>query len=486
VIGPVVLPADCGTMIRACDIELARRGDLLAWLRLAWPGYKTPRHIRYLTQKLEQVECGEIRRLIIAKPPRHGKSMCVSGWIARILARSRQKYVMHASYGQEFIDGWGRKIRRIIEGAAREVWPSTQAGTSRAANCMELSNGCEYYAVGRGGPATGRGAHFLILDDMLKDRQEADSEAIIKVLIEWYSEVAYTRLMPGGAVVIIATRWSVDDLTGWLLKNHPEEGWEVVSMPAIAEAGDLIGRQPGEALWPEEYPVSRLMEIKSQLTNEQGSRAWGALFQQNPIPAAGAMFRREWFRRFQLPLVAAPVEITLASWDTANKDNEVHDWRVGQIWKRTPDGCYMVDRQRGHYDYPTLRRVASAQIATHVPHCALIEDKGTGTALIADLRECPEAKSGKTRIVAVDPGNRSKVMRAQGVSPMVEAGRVWIPEGVAFGDETVAEAASFPWGKNDDDVDAMSQALEFLRTAGSIDIMGDNLMWAAMPTSGAM
>jgi hypothetical protein len=146
-----------------------------------------------------------------------------------------------------------------------------------------------YYAVGRGGPITGRGAHLLIIDDPIKDREEVNSEAIRRALHEWYSTVAYTRLQPRAAIVLIATRWHQDDLAGWLLREHSDEKWDVVNMPAIAEA-DEAWRKEGEALWASHFPLQTLELIKSAI----GSSAWAALYQQRPSAAEGAIFRRDW------------------------------------------------------------------------------------------------------------------------------------------------------------------------------------------------
>src|SRR5215472_9447786 len=155
---------------------------------------------------------------------------------------------------------------------------------------FSLTAGGSYYAVGRGGPITGRGAHLLLVDDPLKDAEEARSETIRRGLHEWYASVAYTRLQAGAAIVLIQTRWHEDDLAGWLLREHSQEGWEVVSLPAVAERDEDFRRE-GEALWPEEFPLRVLEQIRQAI----GSAAWTSLYQQRPAAAEGAIFKRTWF-----------------------------------------------------------------------------------------------------------------------------------------------------------------------------------------------
>lgn len=465
-------PSDPVAEIRRVDAESARRGDLFAWLRLAWPAYATPPHIRLLGAALEAAEAGDVR-LMVEMPPRHGKSMAVAGWIARYLLRRAHRSVIHVTYGQEYAEDWGRRVRRVI--AEQAVWPERSIlPDSRSASRLTLDHGAEYFAVGRGGPITGRGAHLLVIDDPLKDRDEADSPAIRRQLHQWYAEVAYTRLMPGGSVVIVSTRWHEDDLAGWLTREHAGQGWRVIRLPALAVADDPLGRPLGEALWPERFPAARLEEIRAQLSDEQGSRAWSALYQQSPIPAEGALLRAEWFRRWTHAPIG--VDFRVLSYDTAAKDRDIHDWSVGQAWARAESGYFLEHQYRAHWDYPTLRRCVSQHALAHRPDAVLIEDAGTGTALIADLQA-----STRLPVVPVTP-RQSKVTRAQAVSPLLESGRVWIPEGVPWGAGLLDECAAFPLGANDDQVDAMTQALAYLRAARPIAVDGP----AEIPLAGGM
>jgi len=196
--------------------------------------------------------------LILLCPPRHGKSLLAAQMFpAWYLGRHPDRFAISASYGQELADDFGRKVRNLVSDPLhRAIFPGCRlSDDSSSMRRFNTTAGGSYYAVGRGGPITGRGAHLLIIDDPIKDREEAQSEAIRHGLHEWYSSVAYTRLQPGAAIVLIQTRWHQDDLAGWLLREHVEEGWEVVSFPAIAERDEGFRRE-GEPLWPKSATVA--------------------------------------------------------------------------------------------------------------------------------------------------------------------------------------------------------------------------------------
>src|SRR5439155_13614803 len=199
---------------------------------LCFPSFQHAKHIAQICDHLEAVERGEIRRLMMNLPPRHGKSLLASQFFpAWYFGKHSDRFIISSSYGQELSDDFGRKVRNLVDDALHKaVFPEcVLAGDSTSMRRFNSTQGGAYYAVGRGGPITGRGAHVLLIDDPLKDREEAQSETIRRGLHEWYSSVAYTRLQPGGAVVLCATRWHEDDLAGWLLKEHGDEGWHVLN-----------------------------------------------------------------------------------------------------------------------------------------------------------------------------------------------------------------------------------------------------------------
>src|SRR5690606_19734468 len=261
-----------------------------------WPGYRDAAHHRLIARHLEAVERGEIKRLMITMPPRHGKSMLASELFpAWYLGRNPDHYVVTATYAQELADDFGRKVKNQIEDPAYQaICPGVGlADDSKSAKRFHIegsAGGFEhsttqrgaFYAVGVGGPLTGRGAHLLLIDDPVKNREDADSEVIRRKTMDWYTSTAYTRLMPGGRIVIIQTRWHEADLSGWLQDGHQDEGWTLLKLPASVN--------DGAPLWPEHYPLEALERIKRALP----ARDWSALYQQRPQPDEGNFFKRDW------------------------------------------------------------------------------------------------------------------------------------------------------------------------------------------------
>jgi len=446
----------------AVQAELARR-HLIEYIRFVYPEYDAAPHLASLAESLERVERGDCKRLMIWMPPRHGKSFQTSEFFpAWIMGRDPRKRIIHCTYAQDLADDFGRKVRNNIrDDRFQQVFDTRLADDSAAAARFSTSAGGSYYAVGIGGPITGRGADILLIDDPIKNRQDAESETIRRQQKDWYRSTAYTRLMPGGAIIIIQTRWHGDDLSGWLLRDHPEENWEVISFPAIAELGDALGRIPGSALWPDKYPIEVLQKIKMQL----GGREWTALFQQSPTPAEGAIFKLPWFRRYSR-YGEASIRL-IHSWDTGIKPDQINDPSVCETWAETENGWYLLDVFLQRLEYPDLRRAVENLAAGKNPSVILIEDKGSGQSLIQDLQ-----RTTRLPVIAVDPGARSKIFRAQGVSPLIEAGKVWLPEKADWLPDFESEIAGFPAAPHDDQVDAMSQALEYLRDSQRIDLPG--------------
>jgi hypothetical protein len=241
---------------------------LISYAAYQWPGYRDAAHHRLIARHLEAVERGDITRLMITMPPRHGKSMLASEFFpAWYLGRNPDHYVVTATYAQELADDFGRKVKNQIEDPLYQaIFPGVGlADDSKSAKRFHIDGaigGYEhaisqrgaFYAVGVGGPLTGRGAHLLLIDDPVKNREDAESEVIRRKVKDWYTSTAYTRLMPGGRIVVIQTRWHEDDLTGWLQLEHEHEGWTVLNLPAIDD--------DGEALWPEQYDIETLEKIR--------------------------------------------------------------------------------------------------------------------------------------------------------------------------------------------------------------------------------
>ena len=440
---------------------------LIAYAAYQWPSYKAAPHHRLIARHLEAVERGETARLMISMPPRHGKSLLSSEFFpAWYLGRNPSHYVIAATYSQELADDFGRKVRdQIADPAFQAIFPGCRLKgdsksskrfhvTQERADTLATDLDGAYFASGIGGPLTGRGAHLLLIDDPVKNREEAESEAFRRRNKDWYTSTAYTRLMPGAKVVIIQTRWHEDDLTGWQLREHAHEGWTVLSLPAIAEDHDILGRQRGDPLW-DQYPIAALDRIKEAI----GTRDWSALYQQRPAPAEGGIFKAEWFRRYKAPRDDYP-EVVL-SWDTAYKPEELNDPSVCSVWGVHESGYDLLYVSSRRMEYPDLKAHAIGLAADWKPTAVLIEDKGSGQSLIQDLR-----RETLQPVVAIQPkGN--KVIRASGVSAMVEAGKVALPQQAAWLTDYEIEMTTFPSAPHDDQVDSTSQFLEWARLRAS-------------------
>jgi predicted phage terminase large subunit-like protein len=429
----------------------AARESLPCYSILQFPRFEFAAHTRAIVDHLEAVECGEIRRLMIFMPPRHGKSLIATQMFpAWYLGRHPDRFVISASYSQDLSDDFGRKVRNLVSDPLhRAVFPTCMlSDDSSSMRRFNTTIGGAYYAVGRGGPITGRGAHLLIIDDLLKDAEEAQSETIRRALHEWYSSVAYTRLQPGAAIVLIATRWHEDDLAGWLLREHDDEGWTVLSMPAIAER-DESWRKEGEPLWPSHFPLQTLELNKSAI----GSAAWASLYQQRPAAAEGAIFKREWWQHYTDQPTAGRIA---QSWDTSFGKNTQGDYSVCTTWAATNNGYYLLNVWRARVDFPALKAQLVSQAGFWHPSAILVEDTASGQSLIQELR---------TTNLPILPikADSDKVSRASAVTPLIESGRVFLPQSTGWLQDFIDELAAFPNGAHDDSVDSLTQALNYLR-----------------------
>lgn len=427
--------------------------DLACYAIAQYPAFELAAHTRAIVDKLEAVERGEIKRLMIFLPPRHGKSLLSTqifpSWY---LGRNPNHYVISASYSQDLADDFGRKVRNLVADPLHTaVFPkcllSDDSGGMRRFN---TTAGGSYFAVGRGAGLTGRGAHLLLLDDLLKDREEANSETVRRNLHEWYGSVAYTRLQPGGAIINVQTRWHEDDLGGRLLREQAEDGWDVLCLPAIADKVEIF-RKEGEALWPDKYPLPALEKIRNAI----GSAAFISLYQQRPSAAEGAVFQRSWWRTYSEP--PAQIKRVIFSVDTAFKTGTENDWTVCTVWAVTVNGFYLLHLWRQRVELPDLKRKLIQLAADWSPNVIVIEDAASGQSLIQELR------AGTTLPVRAVSVERDKVSRAHAVTPVIEAGKVFIPEKAPWVESFLDELASFPNAAFDDCVDSVTQALNFLR-----------------------
>ena len=436
------------------DNVLGLAADDLALYSLAqWPRFQLAPHHELLVDNLEAAARGELTRLMIFMPPRHGKSLLsTQNFPAWYLGKNPRKSIITASYSQDLADDFGRRVRNLVSNEVHQaIFPGFgMAGDSRSMRRFDTTQGGSYYATGRGGPITGRGADLLLIDDPLKDSDEARSESIRRGLHEWFQHTAYTRLAPGGVVVIIQTRWHSDDLAGWLLREHAEENWQVLTLPAIAEVDESF-RKAGTALWPSRYPLRALEGIRAAI----GGAAWASLYQQRPSAAEGTVFKRDWFRTYR----EQPASFTkiVQSWDTAFKTGSENDFSVCTTWGVTSVGYYLLALWRDKVEFPELKRQFANQANAWKPHAVLVEDKASGQSLIQELKL---ASPVAVLPVKVDSDKRT---RAEATTPLFEAGKVFLPESAPWLKDYIDELATFDSGVHDDMVDSTTQALNYLR-----------------------
>ncbi len=452
------------TPVKSEELFALARTSLAAYAPLMFPAFQLAKHHSKLIRKLEAVEAGRIRRLLISMPPRHGKSLLTTtifpSWY---LGRNPGNSVITASYGQDLADDFGRQVRGYVNDAyTQSAFPELKiAEDSNSMKRFTTTAGGNYFAVGVGASITGRGANLLLIDDPIRNREDARSEVVLRTLQGWFSTVAYTRLAPGGAVVVIQTRWSHNDLIGWLLREHGDEGWDYLNMPAIAEV-DGDGRKEGEALWPERFDLADLKSKRSIL----GGADFEALYQGRPTAEEGAVFQRAWWRQYiEIPNLKRIIQ----SWDTAFKTGSENDYSVCTTWGEAVDGFYLLHRFKKRIEFPELKRQVAALATEWKPNIILIEDKASGQSLIQEIKQSTRFP---VRAIKVDT---DKLSRAHAASPLVECGKVFLPKTAPWLEDYLSVMSTFPAGAHDDDVDSTTQALNFLRgsnpTYGLLDAL---------------
>lgn len=455
--------------------ELARR-HLLDFTTTTKKNFRTNWHHEKICDKLDAFARGEIPRLMIFMPPRHGKSELASRKLpAFLLGRNPDCEVISASYSSGLAEKMNRDVQRTMESPEfKQIFP--EAIIPKSGDRSRVRNSSEFELVGRdgsyrcagvGGPITGTGGDFIIIDDPIKNMEEANSETIRQKIWDWYTSTLYTRLEgeiaedgqeseSDGSIALIITRWHEDDLAGRLLdkaaKNPEADQWEVIEFPAIRE--DMNNhddpREVGQALWPQKYPVKRLKKIKASV----GSKVWSSLFQQRPTPGDTATFKRTDLKYYKRLPQGRPT-LKLISADLTFKNTANADFVVFGAYALYGPDAYLIDQFRKRMDFKESVKEFVKFCNKHPDATAkLVEDKANGPALISVLsKKIPG-------LIPVEPQG-SKVARANAVSPFYESGNVHYPdESLApwIGDH-VSEMVAFPFGKNDDRVDSETQAL---------------------------
>ena len=422
--------------------------DLYEFMRYIIPNFIEAPHLHKIATKLMQVAKGECKRLMIITPPRHGKSETTSiQFPAWFLGNNPQEQIIACSYSADLATTFSEATRRIVQSPKyQRLWNyQLEKDTSRKWMISgKENNRPSYIAAGVGGPITGEGASCILIDDPLKNMEEANSQTMRDKIWDWYTSTAYTRLHPGGSIVLIQTRWHHDDLAGRLLKmsqtNPDADQWEVLHLPAIDSQGN--------ALWEERYSLPVLESIRESI----GTRTFNALYQGAPSTDEGNLIKREWWRFYD----QAPEGITIQSWDTAFKTGQENDYSVCWTLRHTDTGIHAIDMIRGKWEYPSMRKMAIAHYEQHRPDIVLIEDHASGQTLIQDLRVNTNIPIKAIRV------DRDKLSRVNAITNLIEGGRVLLPSDASWTPTAIEECASFPSGEHDDIVDALSQGLAHL------------------------
>jgi len=413
-------------------------------------------HLRFIRRYLADVTDGRTKRLMIFLPPRHGKSeMTTVRYSAWALAQNPDKRVIVGSYNQTLANKFSRKIRRI---ATAVGVPIDRART--AVDDWETLEGGGVRAAGVGAGITGMGGDIIVIDDPIKNREEANSLTYRERVWTWYTDDLYTRLEPGGKIIIILTRWHEDDLAGRILASDDAPNWHVVTLPALAEDNDPLGRDYGAALWPDRYPLDELEKIKTAI----GSRAFASLYQQRPVEQEGGMFKRSYFKFVNAGDVPA-IENVVRAWDKAASGG-AGDWSAALKMARGVDGNYYVlDIHRGQWttnERDNHMKQIAAEDGTAVPIWEEEEGGSSGK----------DVSVYHTRMMAGYPfraerSTGSKEVRAAPFAAQAEAGNVYLVR-APWNNAYIDELCMFPNGANDDQVDASSLAFSKVAAAGPL------------------
>jgi predicted phage terminase large subunit-like protein len=445
------------------------KDSFLFFVTQMWPAFISGKHHQIMAEAFERVANGQLKRLIINMPPRHTKSEFASYLLpAWFLGKYPEKKIIQTAHTAELAVGFGRKVRNLVQSEGYgKVFETKLSSDSKAAGRWNTHMGGDYFAIGVGGAVTGKGADLLIIDDPHSEQEaKQGNPAVFDSVYEWYTSGPRQRLQPGGAIIIVMTRWSKRDLTGQILKNAEKDGvneWEVIDFPAILPSGT--------PLWPGFWKKEELEALKAELPVAK----WEAQYQQNPTSEEGAIVKRD---QWQIWEKSDPpsCEYVIQSWDTAFEKNNRADysacttWGVFQHPNKNGDlrpNIILLDAFKQRLEFPELKKKAFDMWQEWNPDTLLIEKRAAGAPLIYEMRKIGIPLSEYT------PGKgNDKIARVNAISDLFASGVVWCPE-TRWADEVMEEMASFPNGDHDDLVDSSSQALLRFRQGGFISVYSD-------------
>jgi predicted phage terminase large subunit-like protein len=435
--------------------------DFMSFVKRVWPEFIEGSHHKRIAEKFNDLANGKIKRLIINMPPRHTKSEFSSFLLpAWMIGRRPKLKIIQSTHTTELAVRFGRKAKTLMDMQEyKEIFPTRLREDSQAAGKWETEQGGEYYAAGVGSAITGRGADLLIIDDPHSEQDAMNIDALERAY-EWYTSGPRQRLQPGGAIVLVMTRWNTKDLTGALLKAQGEtkaDKWELIEFPAILPSGKPV--------WPEFWKLEELEGVKSSISLQK----WNAQWMQNPTSEEGAIIKREWWQKWERDFIP-PLQHVIQSYDTAFLKKETADYSAITTWgvfynnEDSGPQLILLDAIKDRFEFPELRRIAYQQYQYWQPETVLVEAKASGLPLTYELR-----KMGIPVINYTPSRGNDKHTRVNAVAPLFESGQIWAPVDKEFAQEVIEECAAFPYGDHDDLVDSMTQAVMRFRQGGFID-----------------
>jgi predicted phage terminase large subunit-like protein len=447
--------------------ELAQT-KFIKYVHKVWPTFILGKHHLRMAAAFERVAENKTKRLIINMPPRHTKSEFASYLLPSwFLGKFPNKKVIQTAHTAELSVGFGRKVRNLVDSDIYStIFPSVSLqADSKAAGRWNTNKGGEYFAIGVGGAVTGKGADLLVIDDPHSEQEAAlatNSPEIYDKVYEWYTSGPRQRLQPGGAIVIVMTRWSLRDLTGQVIKNSLQRGgdeWEIIEFPAILPSGN--------PLWPEFWSLDELSALKEELPSSK----WQAQYQQQPISEEGAIVKREWWKIWEKH-TPPKCYFIIQSWDTAYETTNRADYSACTTWgiwttEENDINIILLDAYKARLEFFELKKKVLELYKEYEPDALIVEKKVSGISLYQELRRMgvPVAEFTPSK------GN-DKITRLNSVSDIIQSGRAWVPN-ARWAEELVDEIASFPVGEHDDYVDATTLALARFRNGGFLRLPTD-------------
>ena len=455
--------------------KVVAKDSLLGFATHVYPGFKIGPHHRKLSKIFEDVIAGKKKRVIINIAPRHGKSEFSSYLFpAYFLGKFPEKKVIMGTHTAGLSEDFGRRVRNLIDSEEyNDLFPATEvASDQKAAGKWSTSAGGQYYAAGVGGALAGRGADLFVIDDPHSEQDvKSNSKLAFDTAWSWFQTGPLQRLMPGGAIIVIMTRWSLLDLTGRLIdyqvRNPDALPWEIVELPAILNQDT----EDEKSLWPEQWPLEQLKQKKMAMD----PRYWNAQYMQQPTSDSSAIVSRKHWRIWEGENPPT-CEYIIQSWDTAFEVKTTADYSACTTWgifyneeENDAPQLILLDAFKDRMAFPDLKQTALKHYREWEPDAFIVEKKAAGAPLIQELR----AMGIPVQEFSPSRGN-DKLVRLNAVADLFTSGKVWAPD-TRWAREVIEEVASFPVGEHDDFVDTTTQALLRFRQGGFITLDTDEV-----------